>query len=154
MVQYTWVMILRIIIDADACPVTKATISEAKKRGIAVICVCDTSHMISDEYAEVRTVDKGSGSADLAVVNLCQNGDIVITQDYGVASMALAKKALCMNQNGLYYTENNIDSLMAFRHIASEERRKSAKSHLKGPKKRTRDDDERFISALIGLLDK
>ncbi len=145
---------MRIIIDADACPVTSIAINEAKARNIPVICVCDTSHIITSDYAETKIVDKGSDSADLAVVNLCNEGDIVITQDYGVASMALAKRALCINQNGMYYTESNIDSLMAMRHIASTERRKSSKHHLKGPKKRTGADDENFKKAFLALLEK
>lgn len=145
---------MKIIIDADACPVTAIAIDEAKKRCIPVICICDTSHIISNEYATVMIVDKGNDSADLAVVNQSTAGDIVITQDYGVASMALAKKALCINQNGMYYTESNIDSLMAIRHLAATERRKSSKHHLKGPKKRTAADDDCFRRAFISLLDK
>jgi len=144
---------MTVIIDADACPVVGIAIEESKKRNIPVICVCDTSHILSAEYARVIIVDKGSDSADLAVVNSCKNGDIIITQDYGVASMALGKRARCINQNGMYYTDDNIDSLMAMRHIASVERRKSSKHHLKGPKKRTREDDERFRQAFIKLLE-
>lgn len=144
---------MRIIIDADACPVVKIAIEEAKKRAFPVLCICDTSHIISDEYADVKTVDKGRDSVDIAVVNACRDNDIVITQDYGVASMALAKKAKCINQNGLYYTENNIDSLMSLRHIAMQERRKSSKHHLKGPGKRTPADDEKFRDAFIRLLE-
>ena len=143
---------MRIIIDADACPVTSIAIGIAKQRGIPVTCICDTSHILDSSYAEVRVVDKGRDCADLAVVNLCTAGDIVITQDYGVASMALSKKASCINQNGLYYTADNIESLMEMRHIASVERRKSSKHHLKGPKKRTAEDDEKFISAFTRLL--
>lgn len=145
---------MKIIIDADACPVTAIAIDEAKKRGIPVICICDTSHIISNEYATVKIVDKGNDSADLAIVNQSAEGDIVITQDYGVASMALAKKALCINQNGMYYTESNIDSLMAIRHLAAAERRKSSKHHLRGPKKRTLGDDDSFRRAFISLLDR
>lgn len=144
---------MRIIIDADACPVVRIAISEARKRGIPVLLICDTSHVFSDEYADVLIVDKGSDSADIALVNRCGEGDIVITQDYGVASMALARNARCINQNGLYYTSDNIDSLMAFRHMASVERRKSSKHHLKGPKKRTAEDDEKFLRAFTGLID-
>ena len=144
---------MTVIIDADACPVVKIAIDEAKKRNIAVTCICDTSHEIISDYAKTIVVDKGRDSTDLAVVNLCSVGDIVITQDYGVASMALAKKARCINQNGMIYDENNIDSLMAIRHMASVERRKSSKHHLKGPKKRTADDDEKFLICFRRLLD-
>lgn len=143
---------MNVIIDADACPVVKIATEVSKKAKVPVICICDTSHVISDEYAKVIIVGKGRDSADITVVNTCNKGDIVITQDYGVASMALAKGAKCINQNGLYYTEDNIDSLMAIRHIASVERRKSSKHHLKGPKKRTAEDDEKFRKAFTALL--
>lgn len=143
---------MNVIIDADACPVVRIAVEQAKKAGVPVICICDTSHMLSDDYATVLTVDKGRDSVDIAVVNTSKKGDIVITQDYGVASMALAKGAKCINQNGLYYTEDNIDSLMEIRHIASVERRKNSKHHLKGPKKRTAEDDEKFLRAYTALL--
>ncbi len=145
---------MTVIIDADACPVTKITIDICKKRDIPVTCICDTSHVIISDYAECVICDKGRDSADLVLVNRCKIGDIVITQDYGVASMALAKGSYCMNQNGLYYTKDNIDSLLAVRHMAFEERRKTSKHHLKGPKKRTREDDERFVRAFEDLLER
>ena len=143
---------MTVIIDADACPVIKIAIDESKKYGIPVTCVCDTAHEINSDYATTIIVDKGRDSTDLTVVNLCSEGDIVITQDYGVASMALAKKAICINQNGLIYNENNIDMLMALRHIASTERRKSSKHHLKGPKKRTSENDLAFRNSFIKLI--
>ena len=145
---------MTVIIDADACPVTRQAIEISKENSIPVICICDTSHVITSDYAESIICDKGRDSADLVLVNKCRKGDIVITQDYGVASMALAKGSYCMNQNGLYYTKDNIDSLLAVRHMAFEERRKSSKHHLKGPKKRTREDDERFEKAFRELVEK
>lgn len=144
---------MTVFIDADACPVVRIAVEEAKKRSIPVVCVCDTSHVIGDEYVKCVIVDKGRDSTDIAVVNLCGENDVVVTQDYGVASMALAKKSKCINQNGLCYTENNIDSLMAVRHMASTERRKNSKHHLKGPKKRTAEDDVNFRNAFVKLLD-
>ena len=143
---------MTVIIDADACPVTRLAIEISNEKSIPVICICDTSHVITSDYAECIICDKGRDSADLVLVNKCKNGDIVITQDYGVASMALAKKAICINQNGLIYNENNIDMLMALRHIASTERRKSSKHHLKGPKKRTAENDLAFRNSFIKLI--
>lgn len=144
---------MTVIIDADACPVTKIAIDICKKRGIPVLCICDTSHVITSDHAQCIICDKGKDSADIVLVNKCQCGDIVITQDYGVASMALAKGAYCIHQNGMYYTKDNIDSLLAIRHMAFEERRKSSKHHLKGPKKRTEHDDRQFIDAFCRLID-
>jgi len=151
--KLSWGDVMKVIIDADACPVVGIATEEAQMRNIPVVCVCDTSHVISEKNVQTVIVDKGRDSTDIAVVNICKEGDVVITQDYGVASMALAKKSKCINQNGLYYTENNIDSLMAMRHMASTERRKSSKHHLKGPKKRTSEDNENFRRAFIKLLE-
>ncbi len=145
---------MKIIIDADACPVTHLAIEEAKNRNIPVITVCDTSHIINSDYAKCIIVDKGSDSADIAVVNNCGLYDIVITQDYGVACMALGKKAFVLNQNGLEYTSDNIVYLMETRHIASVERRKSNKNHLKGPKKRTAENDKSFLASFIKTIEK
>ena len=147
------VIILRIIIDADACPVTKIATDIAKSRKLEVIYVFDTSHVFEDSYATCIIVDKGRDNADLVLANLCCEGDVVITQDYGLASMVLAKKAKCINQSGLIYTEFNIDSLLAVRHMNFNERRKNSKHHIKGPKKRTTEDDMKFIRAFIALLD-
>ena len=145
---------MTVIIDADACPVVGICENICRERNIPVIAVCDTSHVINSEYIQTKIVDKGSGSADLAVVNLCKKGDIIITQDYGVASMALGKCAYVLHQSGMEYTNDNIENLMEMRHIASEFRRKNSKHHLKGPKKRTKEDDERFTKAFLSLLHK
>ena len=99
---------MRIFIDADGCPVTESAINFAKQHNIECYVVCDTSHEFSFNYASVITVSKGKDSADYKIVNLISPGDIVVTQDYGLAAMCLAKNARAINQNGLIYTDNNI----------------------------------------------
>ena len=145
---------MTVFIVDDACPVKGIWEKNCRGKGIAVIAVCDTSHIINFEYMEIKVVDKGSGSADIAIVNLCKKSDIVITQDYGVASMALGKGSYVLHQSGMEYTHQNIENLMEMRHVASEFRRKNSKHHLKGPKKRTKEDDERFTSSFLAILKK
>lgn len=82
---------MRIVVDADACPVKDILIRIAKERQIPVIMVCDTAHELSDSYSTHITVDKARGSADICLANLLEKGDLVITQDYGVAALALGK---------------------------------------------------------------
>ena len=122
---------MRIFIDADGCPVVRFTLDIAKKHAIPVTIVCDTSHEFTRYEVEVITVDKGADSADFALVNLMNKGDIAVTQDYGLAAMCLAKKAYAINQNGLVYTSDNIDSLLMSRHISKKLKRSG--KHLKGP---------------------
>ena len=145
---------MRILVDADACPVVKLTERTAKKYGIAVVLFCDTNHVLQSDYSEVRTIGAGADAVDFALTAECRRGDIVITQDYGVAAMVLTKGAYGLHQSGMRYTDENIDRLLMERHLAKKARMSKAKHHMKGPKKRTEEDDARFLQALELLLAK
>ncbi len=143
-------MSIAIFVDADACPVVDETITTAKEFSLPVTLITDTAHIMNREGATTITVEKGSDSADFRLVNLVKKGDVVITQDYGLAAMALAKGAHILNQNGSRYTNENIDGLLMSRHIGKKIRR--AGGRTKGPSKRTKEQDERFVQALTALL--
>lgn len=141
---------MRILIDADGCPVVDRTLTLASKYGIEAVIVCDTAHVFEKEGAETVVVPKGADSADFRLVNMVCGGDIVITQDYGLAAMCLAKGAFPLNQNGMLYTEQNIDGLLSFRHISKKIR--AGGGRLKGPPKRTKEQDEAFSASLEKLI--
>lgn len=141
-----------IFIDADGCPVVDISIQIAKGFNIPVTIVCDTAHVFEKDGAQTITVDKGADSADFKLANLIGKGDIAVTQDYGLAAMCLAKGAKILNQNGMEYTSDNIDGLLLSRHTAKKIRR--AGGHLKGPKKRTAEQDEDFRRGLTALIRK
>ena len=113
--------------------------------------LCDTNHVLTSDYSEVRIVGAGADAVDLALINLCKSGDIVVTQDYGVAALALGKRAKAVHQSGRWYTEENIDALLMERHLAKKAR-KSSKNHLKGPTKRSKEDDLRFADSFERML--
>lgn len=141
---------MRITVDADACPVKEIILETAKKYDIPVTMVTDTSHIMYSLPCETVTVDKGRDSADIAIANRVQRGDISVTQDYGLACMLMAKGAHVINQNGFLYTDKNIDELLMRRHISSKQRRGGKRSgHVKP---RTAEDDERFRECLEGLV--
>lgn len=142
----------RILVDADACPVVKIIERIARKYDIPVNLFCDTNHVLSSDYSEVRTISAGADAVDIAVANACKKGDIVVTQDYGVAAMALGKGAYAIHQSGKVYTNDNIELMLAERYTAKKARMASSKHHLKGPKKRTKEDDERFGKAFEQLI--
>jgi uncharacterized protein len=144
---------MHIWVDADACPVVRIVEQVAKKRKIPVTLLCDTNHVLTSDYSEVITIGAGADAVDFALVNRCQAGDLVVTQDYGVAAMALGKGAYGIHQSGRWYTNDNIGGLLMDRHLAQKARRASGKHHLKGPKKRTSEDDENFRASLERLLD-
>jgi hypothetical protein len=141
---------MKIYIDADGCPVVKLTIELAKKNSLPAVVVKNYAHVVDSDYAEVVTVDISRDSADYYIVNRLQPGDILVTQDYGLAAMALSKKAAILNQNGLIITDFNIMGLLDRRHV-NQKMRKENRVYTKIPK-RTREDDERYIEALSHLI--
>ena len=141
---------MTILIDADACPVTDIAIACARRHGVPVTLFCDAAHRMERPGAQTVTVLRGADSADFALVNRVAAGDIVITQDYGLAAMALARRAYALNQNGMAYTDENIDALLLARHAAREVR--MAGGRTKGPPKRTAAQDAAFRDALEALL--
>lgn len=141
---------MRILVDADACPVKKIILDIAKYNNLEVIMFIDNTHILNDDYAKIITVDKGPDSVDLALINYANLGDIVITQDYGVAAMALCKNAYPLNQNGLIFTNKNIDMLLFQRHDSKKIMRSGGR--LKNIKKRTKENNIEFEFALKKLI--
>ena len=143
---------MKIYVDADACPVTRIAERVAGEYAVPVVLLCDTNHVLSSDYSEIRVIGAGADAVDIALINLCRRGDIVVTQDYGVAALALGKHARAIHQSGRWYTDENIDGLLMERHMAKVARRKG-KNHLKGPAKRTESDDRRFEESFRRLLE-
>lgn len=141
---------MRILIDADGCPVVDITVGLAKRYGVECIILCDTSHEFNRDGAKTVVVEKGADSVDFKIVNLVGEGDIVVTQDYGLAAMCLAMKAIPVSQNGLVYTDKNIDQLLFTRYVSKKIR--NAGGRMKGPSKRTPEQDKAFESALEKLI--
>ena len=100
---------MKIFVDADACPVIDIVEDIATKYNIPVTLLCDTNHVLTSDYSEIKIIGAGADAVDFALISLCKKGDLVITQDYGVAAMALGKGAYCIHQSGKWYTNENID---------------------------------------------
>ena len=142
---------MKILIDADGCPVVDITVRISKERHIECFILCDTAHVFEKDGASTLIFSKGADSVDFALVNRVSPGDIVITQDYGLAAMCLSKKAVVINQDGMEYTVDNIDALLFARHTAKKIR--DSGGRLKGPRKRSATQNEKFRDTLISLLD-
>lgn len=143
---------MKILVDADACPVVRIIEKIAKEKDIPLILLCDTSHLLSSDYAKVVTVDRGTDAVDFALIGKASMGDVIVTQDYGVAAMALSKRVYAIHQSGKEYTNENIDQMLFERHMSKKARRSSGKFHGKGPKKRTEEDNLCFEQAFRKLL--
>lgn len=142
---------MKIIVDGDACPGISIIENIAKKYGIELIVYCDIHHFITLDYGDVRVVDSGFQSVDMKVSNECKNGDIVISQDYGVAAICLGKKAYVINPKGYIYTDDNIGAMLEQRHLSQKIRRGGGKTP--NAKKRVAEDDKRLQKNLLFLVE-
>lgn len=144
-------MTRRILIDADGCPVVDEAVALAGRYKAECLILCDTAHYFEKPGAQTLVFSTGADSVDFALVNLVNPGDIVITQDYGLAAMCLARRARALHQDGMEYTPDNIDSLLLARHTAKKVR--SSGGRLKGPKKRREEQDTAFVNKLTAILE-
>lgn len=141
---------MKVLIDADGCPVVEITAALCRELGIPCLILCDTAHEIRKTGAETLVFDKGADSVDYAVVNRVCPGDLIITQDYGLASMCLARGGRVLNQDGWEYTDQNIDGLLYQRYEAHKSR--ASGRHTKGPKKRSPKQNRAFEAGLRKIL--
>lgn len=137
---------MKILVDADGCPVVDICVRLCKKYALPCQLLCDTAHELRRDGAETLVFDKGADSVDYALVNRVEAGDIVVTQDYGLASMCLARCAVVLHQDGWAYTPENIDTLLLVRHDSRKFR--AGGGRARGPKKRTQAQNEAFTAAL------
>ena len=121
-------------------------------RDISTTLLCDTNHILYSDYSEVIVVGVGTDAVDYKLISICHKGDVVVSQDYGVAAMALGKGAYAILQSGKWYTNENIDQMLMERHLNKKARRSSHKNHMKGTRKRTEEDDVRFAQSFEKLM--
>lgn len=140
---------MKIYVDADACPAKDIVISVAGTYHIPVVLVKSINHFSHGEEVDgVETVyvDAGADAADYRIMQLAVKGDLIITQDYGLASLGLGKGCLVLHHKGFAYTNKNIDQLLQTRHLSAKARRSGQKT--KGPKPYTDEDRKKFQALL------
>ena len=143
---------MQIFVDADACPVVDIVETIAGKYNISTTLLCDTNHILYSDYSEVIVVGAGADAVDYKLISICHKGDVVVSQDYGVAAMALGKGAYAIHQSGKWYTNENIDQMLMQRHITKCAKRASSKNHIKGHKKRSNEDNIHFAESFEKLV--
>lgn len=137
-------MILRV--DGDGCPDISVMEELAKQNEVKMIVYIDSSHILNCSYAEVIILDTSSQSVDIKLVNSLSRGDIVVTQDYGVAVVALAKEAKVVHPNGRQYTDDTIMMMLTDKYVHQKLRKQNIR--MKGPKKRTHKNTELLCQTL------
>nr|WP_026021194.1 YaiI/YqxD family protein [Paenibacillus senegalensis] len=144
--------VVKIIVDADACPVKNEIEYAARQFEIEAWMVASYDHrLVPREGIKTIQVDRSDQSADLYIANCIQASDILITQDYGLATIGLAKQAYVLSNRGHAYSPATIDFMLETRHDLAKQRR--AGKHSKGPKAFTQQDRDRFLQSLTKLLE-
>ena len=143
---------MEIFVDADACPVKEIIYYEARDRGIHVVMIVSMAHNIEPlKGMDVIRVDSAFQSVDIAIVNKANEGDVVVTSDYGLAALVLGKGAIPISPTGRLFSDHNIDILLEKRHAAHKQRKRGIR--LKGPRPRTKEDDDSFRKTLVRLME-
>lgn len=146
---------MKVIIDADACPVKDIVTKETREKNIDVVLVSSLSHFSSrelDSHVKAVYVDAGPDAADYKIVQLAEAGDIIVTQDYGLASLLLPKGCTVLHHTGFEYNKMNMDHMLETRHMSSIIRRGGGRT--KGPKALSQDDKQKFTDLFIDALNK
>ena len=141
---------MNVLIDADGCPVTDIAIRLCRQYSVPCLLLCDTAHEFHRDGAQTLVFDKGADSVDYALIRRAVPGDIVITQDYGLASMCIARGCRVIHQDGWEYTTDNIDALLLVRHESRKHR--AAGNRVKGPKKRSSGQNDCFARNFEAIL--
>ena len=143
---------MKVFVDADACPVKEIIYYEARDRGIHVVMIVSMAHNIESlNGMDVIRVDSAFQSVDIAIVNKANEGDVVVTSDYGLAALVLGKGAIAISPSGRLFSDHNIDTLLEKRHTAHKQRKRGRR--VKGPRPRKKEDDESFRKALVRLME-
>lgn len=144
---------MKILVDADACPVVEIIENIASEKHLKCLLFCDMSHYLISDYSEVIMVDQGADAVDFALLKRVDKHDIVITQDYGLATLVLTKQAKAIHPSGKVFTQDNVDEMLFGRYLSKKIRESKTKHHLRGPRKRTREDDVYFEKQLLTLIE-
>lgn len=141
---------MRLLIDGDACPDRKEVIELALHYGVEVLLFVDFSHIIEDERIQIVMCEVGKDSVDQMILSYIQEGDLLISQDYGLASLALLKNVVVLHVTGKRISEDNINNLLTSRYLGHLSRKQN--KHVKGPKKRDYKTSQIFLRELEKLL--
>lgn len=144
---------MKVIIDADACPVKDIVIEQTKLKDIGVVLVSSLAHFSSKELAphvDAVYVDAGPDAADYKIVQLAEDGDIVVTQDYGLASLLLPKGCIVLHHTGFEYNDMNMNHLLGTRHVSSMIRKGGGRT--KGPKPLSQENKDAFLKVFQKII--
>jgi len=142
---------MRILVDGDACPQRQEIAKIAVKFHVPMIVFTDYAHIMENQFYEVRTCEIGKDNVDFMIINEAQTGDLVITQDYGLASLVLVKGALVLHVSGMMIDQHNIDELLMKRYMGCKNRH--IHKHFRGPKKRTEETKIFFIEQFLKIVE-
>ena len=143
-----------VLVDADACPVPVRRLIErtASRHQLRLVFFTDENHELFPEYGEVRRVAQGHDAVDYALLSKVSPGDIVVTQDYGLAALVMSRRAYVIHPSGMIYSSHNIDQLLMERHLAG--RARMAGERIRSSKKKSGKNDLKFADQLTILLNR
>lgn len=144
---------MQILVDADACPhqIQKIILELTESLKHKCLFISTYAHFNSQDNKKFLYVDSSFQAVDMVIANRVAVGDVVVTQDYGLAALVLAKGGKAISTRGLIYSSHNIDQLLEQRHLMAKVRKSGGR--YSGPAKINQEDLERFRRNFSDLLD-
>ncbi len=142
-------MMKRLLIDGDGCPYLSKIRTLAKEQDIDLYIYLDDAHPLKDDDEHIFYIDQGKDHVDMAIVRDVRKDDLVITQDYGLATLVLSKQALAINTRGEDYTQDNIEALLMQRYMSMQLRKIRRAPNMK---KSTKKDEERLFKKILAYF--
>ncbi len=143
---------MKLLVDADACPksVLRICTRVAEKYDLLVITVASFNHRIDSDHHVIVGADPQE--TDFKIINSAEPGDVVVTQDWGLAAIVLGKGARPLSPVGREFRSDKMEFLLEERDVKAKFRRRGGRT--KGPRKRTSEDDQRFEASLERIISK
>ncbi|AEH47188.1 hypothetical protein BCV53_16935 [Parageobacillus thermoglucosidasius] len=141
-----------VFVDADACPIKDEIFSLACKYNIPSVFVSSYNHFSPLQKMEWVYVDTEKEAVDLYILNHAAKGDVVVTQDIGLASMLVSRGVYVISPRGKVYEDGGMDDLLYFRYLEAKQRRQGV--YRKGMKRFSDQDRRAFLQNFEKILSK
>jgi uncharacterized protein YaiI (UPF0178 family) len=142
--------VLKLYIDADACPVKDEALRVAKRHDMVVYMVSNSYlKPVFDAKVHIILVEKEPDAADNWIVDHVEDGDVVITGDILLADRCLKQNASVLGPTGKAFTSDNIGNRVASRSLSAHLREIGVASNAPGF---TKQDRSRFLQTLEEMI--
>jgi uncharacterized protein YaiI (UPF0178 family) len=142
--------LIRIFVDADACPVKQEIVQAGTGFHVDIYFIASYAHQSESHSGNWIYVDSFKDQVDFYIYKHVRKGDIVVTQDMGLASLLVKQGVRVLSPRGTILRDEQMDTILYNRYMSAKLRRNG--TYTKGPKAFSAEDRKRFLQELKKIL--